>query len=93
MDITKITSKGQVVIPQDIRLKEGLKEGEKLLVFDINGTIILKRISGIENMKSRERFEDILKSMWETAGKSKITRKDIESEITAYRKKKHARGI
>ena len=92
MDITKITSKGQVVIPQEIREKEGLKEGEKLLVFDIDGTIILKRVSGLEKAKSRDKFEENLKSMRETARRYKITQKDVEAEIAAYRKEKHASG-
>ncbi|HIH39456.1 TPA: AbrB/MazE/SpoVT family DNA-binding domain-containing protein [Candidatus Woesearchaeota archaeon] len=92
MDITKITSKGQVVIPQEIREKEGLKEGEKLLVFDIDGTIILKRVSGLEKAKSRDKFEENLKSMRETARRYKITQKDVENEMAAYRKEKYASG-
>ena len=90
MDVTKITSKGQVVIPQEIREKEGLKEGEKLLVFNIDGTIILKRVSGLEKAKSRDNFEKNLRSMQETAKKYKITQKDVENEIAAYRKEQHA---
>ncbi len=93
MEITKITSKGQVVIPQEIRRKEGFKEGEKLLVFDLDGTVMLKRISGLEKAQSREKFEEILKSMWETAEKRKVTAKDIESELSAYRKEKYAGSI
>ena len=92
MDITKMTSKGQVVIPQEIREKEGLKEGEKLLVFDIDGTIILKRVSGLEKAKSRDKFEENLRSMQETAKKYKITQKDVENEIAAYRKEQNARS-
>lgn len=92
MDITKITSRGQVVIPQDIREKEGLKEGEKLLVFSVDGTVMLKKVSGIEKAKSRESFEEILGSVWKTAAKRKLTRADAEAEISEYRKEKHAAG-
>ena len=44
VEITKMTSKGQVVIPQDIRRDKGLKEGEKFLVYDMGDNIILKKI-------------------------------------------------
>ena len=90
MDITKITSRGQVVIPQEIREKEGLKEGEKLLVYDLDGTIILKRLKGLEAGKSVENFEAVLKSMWATAKARGITARDIQKEIEAHRKEKYA---
>lgn len=89
MDITKITSRGQVVIPQDIRKKEGLQEGEKLLVYDLDGTIILKRLKGAETAKSVEDFESVLKSMWSTAKAKGVMKKDVEAEIKAHRKAKN----
>ena len=45
--MTKMSSRGQVVIPQEIREKEGLKEGERFIVVDINGNIILKRVKNL----------------------------------------------
>ncbi len=42
--ISKITSKGQVTIPKDIREKFNLKKGDKIIFEDINGTIIIKKI-------------------------------------------------
>jgi len=41
IDITKISSKGQVVIP--IEMREGLNEGDKLVVIKNNDQIILKK--------------------------------------------------
>ncbi|HLD88792.1 MAG TPA: AbrB/MazE/SpoVT family DNA-binding domain-containing protein [Candidatus Nanoarchaeia archaeon] len=92
LSLTKMTSKGQVVIPQEIREREKLKEGEKLLVFGLDGAVILKKISGLEKAKSRDDFESLLESMWETAEKRKIRRADAEQEITDYRKNKNARS-
>ena len=85
IEITKMTSKGQVVIPQDIRENKGLKEGEKFLVYDLEDSIILKRVKYLEKTKNRNEFENVFASMWKTA--KGITRKDVETEITAYRKK------
>ncbi len=39
--ITRISSKGQVVIPQEMR--EDLKEGDKLVIIKNNGQMILKK--------------------------------------------------
>ena len=44
IEITKMTSKGQVVIPRELREQAKLKEGEKLLVYGDKETIILKKI-------------------------------------------------
>lgn len=41
--MTRVSSRGQVVIPRDIREKTKLKEGEKLLAYSEDGTIVLKR--------------------------------------------------
>ena len=42
MDLAKITSKGQVTIPRDIREKMNLKTGDKILFFEDNGKIFLE---------------------------------------------------
>lgn len=86
IEITKLTSKGQVVIPQDIRDKNNLKSGEKFLVYGTSDSIILKRVKRLEEAKGIKEFESIFKSMWKTVKKRKITRKDVEKEIAAYRK-------
>ena len=42
LDITKISSKGQVVIPQEMR--KGLHEGEKLVIIKNGNQLILKSV-------------------------------------------------
>ncbi|MEK6858295.1 MAG: AbrB/MazE/SpoVT family DNA-binding domain-containing protein [Nanoarchaeota archaeon] len=41
IDITRMSSKGQIVIPQDLR--KGFNEGDKIVVIRSNDQIILKR--------------------------------------------------
>nr|MBA4405237.1 hypothetical protein [Nanoarchaeum sp.] len=86
MEITKMTSKGQVVIPQGIREKKNIKSGEKFLVYGTDDSIILKRVKRLEEAKDIKEFERVFNSMWKTAKKRKITKKDVEKEIAAYRK-------
>jgi len=43
--ITRLSSKGQLVIPKRIRDKQGLKEGEDLIVISEGDRIIIRRLS------------------------------------------------
>jgi AbrB family looped-hinge helix DNA binding protein len=36
MEVAKVTSKGQITIPRDIRAKSDLKKGDKILIFEEN---------------------------------------------------------
>ncbi len=45
MEIAKITSKGQVTIPIDIRRKLGVKEGDKILFVEEEGKIYILNAS------------------------------------------------
>lgn len=51
-DIIKVSSKGQIVIPKEVRKKVGVKSGEKLLVLTRGGDILLRKIK-------KEAIEDI----------------------------------
>lgn len=55
IDITKMSSRGQVVIPLDMR--KDLKEGDKLVVIKNKGQIILKKASDFaENIEEDLEF-------------------------------------
>ncbi|MEK6918340.1 MAG: AbrB/MazE/SpoVT family DNA-binding domain-containing protein [Nanoarchaeota archaeon] len=88
IEITKITSKGQVVIPQDIRDKAGIEEGEKFFVYESGDSIILKRTKNFKSAKSMEEFDIVFKNAWETAKARNISREDVEKEIKSARDKK-----
>ena len=45
MEVAKITSKGQITIPIDIRRKLGVKEGDKVLFVENQGRIIMMNSS------------------------------------------------
>lgn len=57
-EITKISSKGQVVIPSKIREELDLEEGTRLVVTRIDNIVLLKKIQ-IENLK--EEFKRLTK--------------------------------
>ena len=64
IDITRISSKGQIVIPKDMRA--GFKEGEKLLIIKYKDRLILKKATSTdenfkEDVEFAKRTEEALK--------------------------------
>lgn len=81
--ITRLSSKGQIVLPKDLREALGLKSGEMFAMFGENDTIVLKRI----DIPSEEEFEKLLKWGENYAKKYKITKKDVLKAIEDSRGK------
>lgn len=53
MELAKITSKGQITIPIDIRRKLGVKEGDKILFLEEGGKIYILN-SSMEALKEAQ---------------------------------------
>jgi len=47
MELAKLTSKGQITIPRDIREKMNLKTGDKILFFEENGKFFMQNSNAI----------------------------------------------
>jgi antitoxin PrlF len=45
MELAKITSKGQITIPQEIRKKLNLKQGDKVIFYEEDGKIYFQNSS------------------------------------------------
>ncbi len=45
MELAKVTSKGEITIPIDIRRKLGVKEGDKILFVEEQGKVIMMNSS------------------------------------------------
>ena len=78
---TKMSSKGQIVVPKQLRNLLGLSEGEIFAIFGDNDTIILKRIE----MPSRDEFESLLQWGQKYAKKKGIKRKDVMKAVEDIR--------
>jgi len=60
LEVTSMSSRGQVVIPFNIREQLGLRKGEKFIVIGEEDTVVLKKIT----MPSFQNFDKLLqKSM------------------------------
>lgn len=77
IEVTSISSRGQVVIPQVIREQLNIHEGEKFVVIGQDDTIVLKKLE----MPSFKGFEGLLKKTREFAKSKKIKPEDVEEAI------------
>lgn len=82
-EVTTISEKGQVVIPQEIRENLKIKPKTKFLVFGKGDTIIMKKLD-LDDAK-RE-WEQLLKIMDKKS--LKMTNKEILEEVQSYRNEK-----
>jgi antitoxin PrlF len=57
-DIVKVSSKGQIVIPKDIRKRLGVKTGEKLLVLSRDREILLRKAQEISIQEIAQKVEE-----------------------------------
>ena len=81
---TKMSSKGQVVIPEEIRLALGLKSGDQFVVLGRGDSVVLKTIS----TPSFDQFDELLKEARVQAKKAGLKKSDILAAIKVARKKK-----
>jgi antitoxin PrlF len=82
-DFSKLSSKGQVVIPESIRDKMRLQEGTKFMVFCDNNTIFLKPVR-----PSASQIDQLFKKAEAAALQAGLTEEDVEEAILDYRKGK-----
>jgi len=80
---TKMSSKGQVVIPEDIRNQLKLKAGVQFVVVGDKDTVVLKTISP----PPVDEFEHLLKYARRQARKVGLKRSDIKKAVAKIRGK------
>ena len=81
LEVTTMSEKGQVVIPQSIRKELGIKPKTKFLVYGRGDTVIMKKLK-LPDLKKE--WEDIFKLM--DKKELKISDKEIQKEIAEARK-------
>ena len=81
---TKMSSKGQVVIPEQIRVQLALEAGSQFVVVGDKDVVILKRIT----TPSLSEFDGLVKQARSQARAAGLKKSDIENAVTQARKKK-----
>ena len=83
IEITSVSSRGQIVIPQSLRNKMKIHEGEKFVVIGEDNTIVLKKLE----MPSFSGVDKLLKKTREFAKKKGLKESDVEEAVKQTRKK------
>jgi AbrB family looped-hinge helix DNA binding protein len=85
-EITTMSEKGQVVIPQELRKHLGIKPKTKFVVFAIGNNIVMRKLDMPDIKKE---WNNIFQSV--DKKNLKLDENNIASEIKSYRKTKHKR--
>ena len=78
MDLSRVSSKGQVTIPVEIREKLDLKEGDKVLFAEKDGNIVLLNASLVA-------LKEIQKNMAEESEKQDLDQEDMNEYVKGIR--------
>ncbi len=78
---TRLSSKGQVVIPEEIRERLGLKEGAQFVVVGERDVVILKSIAP----PAMEEFDELVRRARSAARKTGMKPADVRRAISRAR--------
>jgi AbrB family looped-hinge helix DNA binding protein len=81
---TKMSSRGQVVIPEEIRERLGLKAGSQFVVVGDKDTVILKSISP----PSMKEFDELIAEARKQARRVGLKRTDINAAVAEVRRRR-----
>lgn len=81
---TRMSSKGQVVIPEEIRKRLKLKTGSEFIVMGEKDVVILKAISA----PAMEEFDNLIAEVRGRARKAGLKHSDISQAVLKVRKSK-----
>jgi AbrB family looped-hinge helix DNA binding protein len=89
-DVTTVSDKGQIVIPNYLRNKLGLRPRSKLLVYGIEDTIILRKLTLPDlNREMQELWKEIDRKI---AKYGEMSEEEIQSIIGKYRSQKRKKN-
>lgn len=79
MEVSRISSKGQVTVPKTIRQKLKLEEGDRVAFIEDNGRIMITKASILA-------LRELQKEISQEAEKQGITEDDLQKELEQVRK-------
>lgn len=83
-DLVKMSPKGQLVVPQEIRDKEGFSTGDRFVPFPIKGGILFKKIK-IPDVKVE--FREISKEIEKQFKKQNVNSDDVDEAVRWARRR------
>ena len=85
INITRMSSKGQVVIPADMR--KGIKEGEKIIIIQNGNQLILKKAKEFDkNLEEDLEFARRTEEAWKRYDKGEFISMDFDDFLKEVKK-------
>jgi len=81
IEMGKISARGQIAIPAEIRREMDLQEGQRVLFVLENDTLMIKKITS-------QTFSQITKPLKEAMKKTNLQEKDVPELLQQFRKSK-----
>lgn len=82
VEMTKVSSKGQVVIPSTVRKEAGIHEGDPLAVYTDGDIIYIRKV---DRLRLKKEFMDIAKGLSRIANKKGFTPDDVQGWVDEVR--------
>ena len=83
-ELVKMSPKGQLVVPREIRAKENFKPSDRFVAFGVKGGVLFKRVK-IPNVKAE--FESLSKDIARQFKEQKVKEKDVKEAVRWARRK------
>jgi len=83
IEFTRLSDKGQIVVPSEIRKRMKLGEGTRFVIVGLSDTIILRKV---EFSEERIRLKQLLAKSREKANKIGFTQQEVDRLIESSRK-------
>ncbi len=84
-ELVKMSPKGQLVVPQEIRDKENFKPSDRFMAFDIKGGVLFKKVD-IPDAKAE--FASLSKEIVAKFREAGIKEKDVDEAVGWARRKR-----
>jgi AbrB family looped-hinge helix DNA binding protein len=81
---TKMSSKGQVVIPESVRKRLGLKAGAEFVVIGSGDVVILKAIMP----PAMAEFSELIAEARQSARRARLKRSDVKAAVASARRRR-----
>lgn len=85
-ELVKMSPKGQLVVPREIRAKENFKPSDRFVAFGVKGGVLFKRVD-IPDVKAE--FGSLSKEIARQFSKRKIKGKDVEDAVRWAKRKRY----
>jgi AbrB family looped-hinge helix DNA binding protein len=83
LELTRLSERGQIVIPTELRKSMNLREGERFIIMGVGDTIVLRKL---ELSQERLRLKKLIRDSQKKARKGGFTEEEVTKLIRETRK-------